>query len=508
MMVLFFFVSTVFQRPLTVALFGKRILLKNHIGKLILKNDVFKTISNHISVEENRSFKVINTPNFFEEWSTPDQQMIDFMALSYPGPELFLLAVDSETSSSEDVLAQLIKLEEYFGIEIRQHLIVIFTQQKLYNSLLYLKDNNIQLEMLNENLASDCKKWGSARQRFLYDYKDHSLQVVQRRRKELKMRSSSEVETEIRPRTSKRRVERYNTIGWTMKSSDATGKDNASQRGRLIPQEKKRPEDPRRMLYLNESLRSSEVETKTKSRPTKLTNESYNRIDQTPQMTSSSDAMDIDNASQGDGMTNGMRKNEFYIILMGRSGSGKSASANTILQTTDRLKFKKMYFFESNASSVPVTTIVQVGHVRNLFGRVAYVIDTPDFFRDKLTDDEEAVKLCKSFISENCVILLVFQLGGITNLDNVFMEKLDSRFGQNIREKSIVLITHGDYLQGNLEDYIHANPKLSDIVHKCGGRFHLFNNKSKDPKQVKELTKKIPQFKKASESKEIPCPFQ
>ncbi|XP_057675024.1 GTPase IMAP family member 6-like isoform X10 [Corythoichthys intestinalis] len=262
------------------------------------------------------------------------------------------------------------------------------------------------------------------------------------------------------------------------------------------------------MLYLNESLRSSEVETKTKSRPTKLTNESYNRIDQTPQMTSSSDAMDIDNASQGDGMTNGMRKNEFYIILMGRSGSGKSASANTILQTTDRLKFKKMYFFESNASSVPVTTIVQVGHVRNLFGRVAYVIDTPDFFRDKLTDDEEAVKLCKSFISENCVILLVFQLGGITNLDNVFMEKLDSRFGQNIREKSIVLITHGDYLQGNLEDYIHANPKLSDIVHKCGGRFHLFNNKSKDPKQVKELTKKIPQFKKASESKEIPCPFQ
>ncbi|XP_057675019.1 GTPase IMAP family member 8-like isoform X6 [Corythoichthys intestinalis] len=442
MMVLFFFVSTVFQRPLTVALFGKRILLKNHIGKLILKNDVFKTISNHISVEENRSFKVINTPNFFEEWSTPDQQMIDFMALSYPGPELFLLAVDSETSSSEDVLAQLIKLEEYFGIEIRQHLIVIFTQQKLYNSLLYLKDNNIQLEMLNENLASDCKKWGSARQRFLYDYKDHSLQVVQRRRKELKMR------------------------------------------------------------------RSSEVETKTKSRPTKLTNESYNRIDQTPQMTSSSDAMDIDNASQGDGMTNGMRKNEFYIILMGRSGSGKSASANTILQTTDRLKFKKMYFFESNASSVPVTTIVQVGHVRNLFGRVAYVIDTPDFFRDKLTDDEEAVKLCKSFISENCVILLVFQLGGITNLDNVFMEKLDSRFGQNIREKSIVLITHGDYLQGNLEDYIHANPKLSDIVHKCGGRFHLFNNKSKDPKQVKELTKKIPQFKKASESKEIPCPFQ
>ncbi|XP_057675030.1 uncharacterized protein LOC130905531 isoform X2 [Corythoichthys intestinalis] len=293
-----------YQQPLTTALFGNGIILKNFIGKLILANeDVFKTMSNDFSVEENDSFKVVNTPNFFEGCSTPNQQIIDFMALSYPGPELFLLAVDSETSSSDDVVAQIRRLEEVFGNSIRHHLIVIFNKQELYNSLLYLRDNNIQLEMLDENLASDCKKWGADRQSFLFDYKDYSHRVVQQRRKELKIRRSLGVETETKSKPTKWNYGRYNTIG---RASQLTA-HNVSQ-GDLITALKYHPHPARA-------------------------------------------------AGPRWRMPSGLAESDFNIILMGRSGTGKSASANTILQIVDR---KKKMSFKSYASSVPVTTTVEL----------------------------------------------------------------------------------------------------------------------------------------------------
>ncbi|XP_057675028.1 GTPase IMAP family member 8-like [Corythoichthys intestinalis] len=446
-----------YPEPKTVALFGKQIFLNKRIGKLIFANDdVYERISNYCSVEENGSFRVISTLKFFEDCSNPDQKIIDVMASAHPGPELFLLAVDSETSSSEDVLTQINKLEEIFGNSIRKHLILIFNQHKLYESLLYLKDNNIQLEMLNDNLASDCQKWGATRSSFLYNYKDYSEQVVRRRKNELQMRSSLEAETETRPRSRIRFNERYNKYGRTTHftaSSDATDIDKASQGDQINPQENVSPPgraaDPRR------------------------------------------------------GMKNGMPVSDFNIILMGRSGCGKSASANTILQTAEAYKNK---LFESKASSQGVTTSIQVRHVSKMFGRPVNVIDTPDFFRDNLTNVEEVVELCKQYITENCVILLVYQLGRITDHDYGFIEKLESTFGTtNIREKATVLFTHGDDMNRDLKEHINQNPILSDIVQKCGNRYHLFNNKTKDPKQVKELTKIIPRFETASKTNKASC---
>ncbi|XP_057675032.1 uncharacterized protein LOC130905533 isoform X1 [Corythoichthys intestinalis] len=235
---------------LTVALFGKRMLSNNHIGKLILANDdVFRKISKDFGVGENHSFKVINVPNFFEDCPAPDQQVIDLLALAYPGPDLFLLAIDSENKGCEDVVEQMRKLEKFFGNSIKHNLIVIFEKQELYDSILYLKDNNIQLGMLNENLATDCKIWGAARPSFLYDYKDHSWRVIERRMEQLKMTRSSEVETKTRPGPTKL-AGRGNRIGQTpqlIASSDATDIDNASRGGSITPKE--HFPHPRRAAY-------------------------------------------------------------------------------------------------------------------------------------------------------------------------------------------------------------------------------------------------------------------
>ena len=83
---------------------------------MILGNSAFVSDTNDFVVETNRSFKIINTPDFFdEEYPHPDQLIIDFMARFHPGPHLFILAIDPENTQEEKVTAQITKLQENFG---------------------------------------------------------------------------------------------------------------------------------------------------------------------------------------------------------------------------------------------------------------------------------------------------------------------------------------------------------------------------------------------------------
>lgn len=56
----------------------------------------------------------------------------------------------------------------------------------------------------------------------------------------------------------------------------------------------------------------------------------------------------------------------------------------------------------------------------------------------------------------------------------------------------------GDDLDGTIEDLLQKVPcKLRDLTHRCGGRYHVFNNK--DPSysvQVKELINKVEKMAK------------
>lgn len=183
---------TAYPDQLTVALFGKKIELKNIIGNTIFSDgNAFTTTSEKNLVwAQNSSFKIINTPDFFDEESLhPDQQIIDFMALSYPGPDLFILSVDSENIQKEKVMAQVIKLQETFGEKVTAHLVVMLPNIESFNSLSHLNDLfSIWLQMNDENLARECRKTCCGRQGFLFDYKNYSQDVVMRRRTTLERR--------------------------------------------------------------------------------------------------------------------------------------------------------------------------------------------------------------------------------------------------------------------------------------------------------------------------------
>lgn len=84
-------------------------------------------------------------------------------------------------------------------------------------------------------------------------------------------------------------------------------------------------------------------------------------------------------------MTTIDHRHTLNIVLLGQTGTGKSASGNLIMKTNP---------FKSCPSSVPVTRECQVVQ-RQIAGTKVRVTDTPDFYDENIEQSDKHLMECR-----------------------------------------------------------------------------------------------------------------
>ncbi|XP_045919823.1 uncharacterized protein LOC123979790 isoform X1 [Micropterus dolomieu] len=160
------------------------------------------------------------------------------------------------------------------------------------------------------------------------------------------------------------------------------------------------------------------------------------------------------------------------IIVLGKSGCGKSSLANTI--------FGEKLFTTNNSPNSGTRTCQ--AETKSVNGRSITLIETPGFLDAERSEDDmkpEIVRCITEWAPGPHAFLIVLKVEKFTEQEQAVITKICQYFSEEALKYAVIVFTHGDQLPKGLkiEEFVNQNKNLSDLVKRCGGRCHVIDNK-------------------------------